>query len=157
MPPFPTLPIRRRGWLKNGNPPGDPNTAPRCGAKLRGKDCTCRAPAMKNGRCRLHGGLSTRPRTPEDLERSRKASWKHGKRVKTSGLYQAMPQAAEPNTGAITGTKWQSWITCWKLTSQTFTPGSAYFGSIGNGWPGVCWGCPETLRSPIQRSGYGTK
>ena len=23
----------RRGWLKNGNPPGDPNTAPRCEAK----------------------------------------------------------------------------------------------------------------------------
>jgi len=34
---------------------------------------------MKNGRCRLHGGLSTGPRTPEGLERSRRARWKHGR------------------------------------------------------------------------------
>ena len=33
---------------------------------------------MRNGRCRLHGGKSTGPRTPEGLERSRKANWKHG-------------------------------------------------------------------------------
>ncbi len=33
---------------------------------------------MKNGRCRLHGGLSTGPKTPEGLARSRKARWKHG-------------------------------------------------------------------------------
>ena len=26
---------RRRGWLKNGNPPGDFTKAPRCGAKNR--------------------------------------------------------------------------------------------------------------------------
>jgi len=38
----------------------------------------CRAPAMVNGRCRMHGGKSTGPRTPEGLERSRKANWKHG-------------------------------------------------------------------------------
>jgi len=37
-----------------------------------------RRPAMKNGRCRLHGGLSMGPRTPEGLERSRRANWKHG-------------------------------------------------------------------------------
>jgi hypothetical protein len=65
------------GWLKNGNPPGDPNTAPRCGAKTRkGKECL--APAMRNGRCRMHGGASTGPRTPEGLARSRCARWKHG-------------------------------------------------------------------------------
>lgn len=28
-----------------------------CGAKKRGKDETCRAQAMQNGRCRIHGGL----------------------------------------------------------------------------------------------------
>ena len=27
---------------------------------------------------RMHGGTSTGPRTPEGLERSRKANWKHG-------------------------------------------------------------------------------
>ena len=33
---------------------------------------------MANGRCRMHGGPSTGPRTPEGLERSRKSGWKHG-------------------------------------------------------------------------------
>ena len=33
---------------------------------------------MANGRCRMHGGPSTGPRTPEGLERSRRSSWKHG-------------------------------------------------------------------------------
>jgi hypothetical protein len=31
-----------------------------------------------NQRCKLHGGKSTGPRTPEGLERSRRANWKHG-------------------------------------------------------------------------------
>ena len=35
---------------------------------------------MKNGRCRMHGGKSTGPRTPEGLDRSRRANWKHGRR-----------------------------------------------------------------------------
>jgi hypothetical protein len=68
---------QRRGWLKNGNPPGDFSKAPRCGAKNR-RGTPCQAPAMKNGRCRLHGGKSTGPRTPEGLERMRKAKTKHG-------------------------------------------------------------------------------
>ena len=33
---------------------------------------------MPNGRCKFHGGKSTGPRTPEGLERSRRANWKHG-------------------------------------------------------------------------------
>ena len=46
------------GWLKNRNSPRDPNSAPRCGAKTRqGKPCN--SPAMRNGRCRMHGGAST--------------------------------------------------------------------------------------------------
>lgn len=68
---------KRRGWLTSNNAPGDPNSAPRCGAKTR-KGTPCRAPAMANGRCRMHGGKSTGPRTPEGLKRSRKANWKHG-------------------------------------------------------------------------------
>ena len=67
----------RRGWLKNGNPPGDMSKAARCGAKTR-RNTKCLGPAMTNGRCRMHGGLSTGPRTPEGLERSRRARWKHG-------------------------------------------------------------------------------
>ena len=67
----------RRGWLKHGNPPGDFSAAPRCGARnRRGKPCQC--PAMPNGRCCLHGGLSTGPKTAEGIERIRRANWKHG-------------------------------------------------------------------------------
>ena len=52
----------RRGRLNNGNPPGDFLAAPRCGAATRaGHECT--QPAMRNGRCRFHGGKSTGPRT----------------------------------------------------------------------------------------------
>jgi hypothetical protein len=65
------------GWLKNDNPPGNPINALRCGAETR-RRTKCRAPAMPNGRCRMHGGASTGPRTPEGLARSRKANWKHG-------------------------------------------------------------------------------
>lgn len=68
---------KRRGTLKNGNPSGDFATSARCGAKnRRGSPCQC--PAMPNRRCRLHGGLSTGPRTPEGIERIRKALTKHG-------------------------------------------------------------------------------
>jgi hypothetical protein len=38
----------------------------------------CQSPAMANGRCRMHGGASTGPRTADGLERSRRARWKHG-------------------------------------------------------------------------------
>jgi len=34
---------------------------------------------MANGRCRLHGGLSTGPKTPEGIERIRQAVTKHGR------------------------------------------------------------------------------
>jgi hypothetical protein len=53
------------------------HAAPRCGAKRRDGG-SCRQPAMRNGRCRMHGGKSTGPRTPEGLERSRRANRKHG-------------------------------------------------------------------------------
>jgi hypothetical protein len=58
----------------------EPHTGvrPRCGARSKGTGRPCNAPAMPNGRCRMHGGKSTGPRTPEGLERSRKANWKHG-------------------------------------------------------------------------------
>lgn len=68
---------QRRGRLKNNNPPGDFSKALRCGAQTR-HQTPCLGPAMKNGRCRMHGGMSTGPRTAEGLERSRRARWKHG-------------------------------------------------------------------------------
>ena len=53
------------------------NASPRCGARRRDGE-TCRGAAMANGRCRMHGGPSTGPRTPAGLERSRRSNWKHG-------------------------------------------------------------------------------
>jgi hypothetical protein len=82
-PPVPkrhAAPGQRRGCLKNGNPSGDYLQAPRCGARTRA-GCPCRQPAMANGRCRMHGGLSTGPRTPEGLARSRTARLTHGYRT----------------------------------------------------------------------------
>ena len=70
-------PRLRRGRLKNGNPSGDYMAAPRCGACTRA-GTACRQPAMKNGRCRFHGGKSTGPRTADGLARSRAARRTHG-------------------------------------------------------------------------------
>ena len=70
--------LYNRGWLKNGNPPGDFMKAPRCGAKTR-KGTSCMSPAMENGRCRMHGGKSTGPKTDEGRERISEANWKHGR------------------------------------------------------------------------------
>jgi hypothetical protein len=65
------------GWLKNGNLPGDLSETTKRGARTRvGKPC--RSPAMRNGRCRMHEGASTGPRTTEGLQRSRTANWKTG-------------------------------------------------------------------------------
>ena len=37
-----------------------------------------RMSTWQNGRCRMHGGASTGPRTAEGLARLRRARWKHG-------------------------------------------------------------------------------
>lgn len=67
------------GWLKNGNPPGRFSDAPRCLARTR-RGTRCQAPACRGKRrCRLHGGRSTGPTTPEGLKRSQRARWKHGR------------------------------------------------------------------------------
>jgi hypothetical protein len=49
----------------------DMQRARRCGAKTR-KGTACQAPAMPNGRCRMHGGKS--PGAP----RGNRNAWKHG-------------------------------------------------------------------------------
>ncbi len=67
------------GRLRNGNPPGDLSLAARCGARTRAGP-GCRQPAMRNGRCRLHGGKSTGPRTANGLARCRGARLRHGGR-----------------------------------------------------------------------------
>ena len=41
------------------------NAAPRCGARSKRTGKPCRGAAMPNGRCKVHGGKCTGPRTPE--------------------------------------------------------------------------------------------
>jgi hypothetical protein len=48
-----------------------------CGARIRMGDKCCQ-PALANGRCRNHGGLSTVPHTAEGLARMRRAKTRHG-------------------------------------------------------------------------------
>src|SRR5271154_6002927 len=65
------------GTLGGDRPRGNPNLAPRCGAKTRA-GVACQAPGMANGRCRIHGGTSTGPRTAEGLARSAAARTTRG-------------------------------------------------------------------------------
>ena len=72
---------RRWGTLRNGNPGGDLRNVPKCGAKTRaGTPCQC--PAMSNGRCRIHGGLSTGAKTAAGLARISAAVLKNGRYTK---------------------------------------------------------------------------
>lgn len=48
-----------------------------CGAKTRA-GAPCKGQPMPNKRCRMHGGASTGPKTPEGLARLREARTKHG-------------------------------------------------------------------------------
>ena len=43
-----------------GNPMHNAHAAPRCGAHSRTTGHPCKSPAMKNGRCRMHGGKAGR-------------------------------------------------------------------------------------------------
>jgi hypothetical protein len=54
----------------------------RCGAKTR-QGTACQRPAnKKNGRCRLHGGASTGPKTNEGRARISEANLRHGRYTK---------------------------------------------------------------------------
>jgi hypothetical protein len=67
-----------RGWLKHGGTPGNWDNAPRCGAKTRA-GTPCRSAAMPNGRCRMHGGPSTGPKTEAGKAAIRASRTKHGR------------------------------------------------------------------------------
>lgn len=71
-------PHAKRGSLRHGNPSGDLTKALRCGAKTRAGH-PCRQPGMRNGRCRLHGGKSTGPKTTTGALRSRTTRLCHGR------------------------------------------------------------------------------
>jgi hypothetical protein len=56
-----------------------------CGARTR-KGTTCIAPAKANGRCRMHGGLSTGPNSEEGRKRIAEATtrrWDNFRRNRT--------------------------------------------------------------------------
>ena len=57
-------------------------SASSCLAKTRSGGLCQRAGSPKNGRCHLHGGASTGPRTEEGRARIAAAQFKHGKRSK---------------------------------------------------------------------------
>src|ERR671934_2520700 len=70
------------------------NAALRCGARSKRTGKACQGAAMPNGRCKLHGGKSTGPRTPEGLERSRRANWKHGHFSREAKAWRSRVRAA---------------------------------------------------------------
>lgn len=57
---------------------GKPRANGLCGARTR-KGTSCANRGMANGRCRMHGGKSTGPRTMEGRERIARARRKHGR------------------------------------------------------------------------------
>jgi hypothetical protein len=60
---------------------------PPCGAYARSTGEPCQAPGNgRGGRCKLHGGMSTGPRTPEGLEHLRealRARWRRWRALRT--------------------------------------------------------------------------
>jgi hypothetical protein len=66
---------------------GEPSNAQRCLAQTR-RGTLCQLPAERNPvtglrkRCRLHGGRSTGPRTPEGRARAAAAAFRHGRYTK---------------------------------------------------------------------------
>jgi hypothetical protein len=57
-----------------------------CGARSKQNEHRpCRQPAMRDKkRCRLHGGKSTGPKTPEGRERIAESKFKHGMYTKAA-------------------------------------------------------------------------
>jgi hypothetical protein len=61
-----------------------------------------RFPAYEvTGPCRMHGGASTGPRTPEGLARSTAARWRHGKRDAAARAQAAQRGVAQARLTAL--------------------------------------------------------
>lgn len=105
--------LTARGRLRNGNPSGDFTTAPRCGARTR-RGLGCQAPAIHGRkRCRLHGGLSTGPRTAEGRARVRAAVTRHGRYSReTIALEQAIREHRQDlqEAALASRSKWQRMV-----------------------------------------------
>ena len=75
---------------------------PRCGAHARSTGKPCRAPGNgSGGRCKLHGGLSTGPRTHEGLRRLSDAARRRWRAKRTARSVAHRPRLIEP--GDTTG------------------------------------------------------
>ena len=102
---------RRHGWLRNSNKPGDLARVRHCGAKTR-RGTPCQCPAIPNGRCRLHGGMSTGPKTPAGIDRIRRAVTKHGqysKRARAEGqMYRKLLRHWREMLASISGNENES-------------------------------------------------
>ena len=72
----------------------------RCGAGTRA-GTPCRRWPMPNGRCRLHGGCSTGPRTAEGMARLRAARTVHGSRSAEAREFRALVRALDDETAAL--------------------------------------------------------
>ena len=81
------------------------HASPRCGARTRA-GMTCRAPAMACGKCRMHGGASTGPRTAEGLERIRKARTRHGRRTAEMDRMRAMARVLMAGAKRLVERRW---------------------------------------------------
>ncbi len=53
-----------------------------CGAKTKKAEAPCKRLPKKNGKCRLHGGLSTGPKTADGIRKIQKSNTKHGRYTK---------------------------------------------------------------------------
>ncbi len=66
-----------------------------CGARRKDDGRPCQRLAMRNGRCRLHGGLATGPRTDEgryrisQAQRKRWAAWRAARTAKEAAAVSA--------------------------------------------------------------------
>ncbi len=72
------------------------HSAPRCGAHARTTGNPCQSPAMKNGRCRMHGGKAKGP--PKG---SRNALKHGGRSAEAVALRKAVTALAKANREAI--------------------------------------------------------
>lgn len=66
---------------------------PICGAHRKQTGSTCQAPALRNGRCKMHGGKSTGPKSPEGLARIAEAQRARWQRIAQALAYQAQQTA----------------------------------------------------------------